>query len=441
MKFFTTVLSVLIFSVFIFAQTAVQPLATANGRSFTIQDLTPEVAEAWTKLPETLAKAGNALLDQQIEDLLLEKEIALSKMSREKLLKREITEKVADPTEKEIKTLYENNLANLDYAPLEKVRPKIIRYLRQEPEKKVYSDYIESLKAKYKVTKGKDVNLKNLQSADVLATIGDEKITYEDFKQKNSLVLYEYEAGVFDQLKLSLDQVIDSALFAAEAQSLGISSSTYIAREITDKMRTFEDGEREKLESDLRKKLYEKYKVRYFVDEPTPYTQNVSVDDDPFQGKPDAPVTIVMFTDFQCPACSGFYPILKKTISQYGDKIRFVVRDFPLSNIHENAFEAAVAANAANKQGKFFEYKEMLYKNQNSLDTESLIKYAGELGLKVEDFRKDLRNEELIDEVRRDIADGKSYGVAGTPSVFINGYKLRNLSATELKAAIERNLD
>ena len=147
-----------------------------------------------------------------------------------------------------------------------------------------------------------------------------------------------------------------------------------------------------------------------------------------------------MFTDYQCPTCASVYPILKKLVDGYGKNVRLVIRDFPLEQIHENAFQAALAANAANAQGKFFEYKEKLYKNQKSLDTESLKKYAVEIGLKVKQFERDLENKRFVGEVRKDIADGKKYGVDGTPSIFVNGYKIRSLSVISFRKAIERAL-
>jgi len=171
-----------------------------------------------------------------------------------------------------------------------------------------------------------------------------------------------------------------------------------------------------------------------------PVVQNISTDNQPSNGKPSAPVTVVMFTDFQCPACAGVHPVLQKVLAEYGDKIRFVVRDFPLTNIHENAFRAALAANAAHAQGKFFEYTEVLYKNQNALDTASLKKYAREAGLNQKQFDLDLGNEKFAAEVRQDIADGKIYGITGTPTIFVNGVKIRALSAEHFRNAIERAL-
>ncbi len=440
MKFITLLIFTIAFSISAFAQKPAETLATANGRSFTVQDLSPQVGEAWTKLPETLANARKELLSQEIEDVLLKAEADSQTIAVNQLIEKEVAKKVSDPTEKQIKDIYETNRSQVGDATFAEVRPQIVSFLRQEPEKKAFANYLESLKKKYKVTYGKDVNSKSFATDDFLATVGERKITYQEFIKKNGLTLYEYEANVFDTVQNSLEQVVDSALFAAEAQSLEIATSDYIAREITNKLKTYSDEETEIVQTALRKKLYPKYSVKFFTNEPKPFIQNISIDDDPILGDKNAPVTVVMFTDFQCPACSTVDPILKNVIAGYGNKVRLVIRDFPLERIHENAFQAALAANAANMQGKFGEYKELLYKNQNSLDTESLKKYAANIGLNVKKFETDMTDEKAAIEIRKDIADGNIYGVSGTPSIFVNGYKIRGLSVKSFRKAIDRAL-
>lgn len=147
-----------------------------------------------------------------------------------------------------------------------------------------------------------------------------------------------------------------------------------------------------------------------------------------------------MFSDFQCSACGATHPILKKVIAEYGDKVRFVVRDFPLESVHENAFRSALAANAARVQGKFFEYIDVLYSNQESLDEASLKKYAVELGLNIKQFELDFSSEKTAAEVRKDMADGKHYGVGSTPTIYVNGVKVRRLSAENFRNVIGRAL-
>jgi protein-disulfide isomerase len=132
-------------------------------------------------------------------------------------------------------------------------------------------------------------------------------------------------------------------------------------------------------------------------------------------------------------------PVLDEVLKSYGNKVRFVVRDFPL-NVHANARKAAEAANAANAQGKFFEYALILFKHQDALDVPSLKKYASDLGLNRAQFDAALDSGKFAGEVRHDIDDGEKYGIDGTPAIFINGVALTELSNEALRAAIDKAL-
>jgi protein-disulfide isomerase len=440
MKLISPILFLIVFSIAIAAQSPSQILATADGRSFTADDLDPNVKKVWDSYPSQVIRARRSFLEQLISDLLIKLEARERKTTSEKLIDREVVKKIPDPTNEKIKAVYDANKNAIGDKTLEEIRPQIISFLRRQPEQDLWRDFVGKLKTKYKVSPGKDINSSNLKNEDVLAKVGETEITLADFDKKYGLQLYEFEANVYEQAIESLESAIDSALILAEAKNLEISSSEYIAREVTSKMKDFSPQEEEKLQKDLREKLYRKYKAGIYIKTPKPFIQNVSSDDDPFQGKQDAPVTVIMFTDFQCPACAAAHPVVKKVVAEYGDQVKFVVRDFPLTQIHENAFNAARAANAANKQGKFFEYAELLYDNQISLEVESLKKYAEMAGLDKNKFEKDFADAKFADEIRKDMLDGESYSVNSTPSIFVNGYKIRNLSAANLRKAIERAL-
>ncbi|MDQ6785550.1 MAG: DsbA family protein [Acidobacteriota bacterium] len=440
MKIFAILFSLLIFSSCLFAQTSEQILATANNQNFTAKDLAPEAHQAFENLPATIAELRKQLLEQQIIDALLEAEAAAQKTTAEKLVEAEINSKVQNPTAKEIQAVYDANRAAIGNKTLEEIRPQIVEFLRRDAKQKMFADFVSNLKTKYKAALGKDAGAPNLKPFEVLATVNSKQITAEGFEAKNRAALNDFEADVYDNTRDALEQIVYSNLLVAEAKAQNIEAGDLIAREITDKMREFSPGEREKLESDLRRRLFQKYDAKFFLKEIAPVAQNISTDDDPSLGSINAPVTIVMFSDFQCPACSATHPVLKKVIAEYGDKIRFVERDFPLTQIHENAFRAALAAGAANAQGKFFEYIELLYNNQNTLDTASLKEFATRIGLDRKRFDADLDGEKFADEVHKDMADGKQYGITGTPTIFVNGVKVRRLSAEAFREAIEKAL-
>jgi protein-disulfide isomerase len=149
-----------------------------------------------------------------------------------------------------------------------------------------------------------------------------------------------------------------------------------------------------------------------------------SADDDPVKGNKNAPVTIIEFSDFQCPFCERFYaqtlPLIDQNYIKTG-KVKLVFRDFPLASIHQHAQKSAEAAECADEQGKFWEYHNKLFENQQALDSSSLKSYAKDLGLNTAKFNECLDSGKMASEVQKDLSDGQSYGVRGTPAFFVNG--------------------
>ncbi len=421
------------------AQKPADVLATATGHTFKLSDLPEQVQTAVAGFPGNVTGTRKAIYDQLVNTRLVEIEAKSLGISNGKLLANEKA-KIPNPTEADIKKVYDDNRAALGDLTLEKARKQIVGYLRNAPEQKALAALFERLKVKYKYTAGKDVNAVNLAAADTIANINGQAITAKQFEDFARPALYELNAGLGDVVRQAIDDAIFNALVVDEAKALGIDSGELIAREITGKMKDFTDDERFRLEAAFGKRLAAKYNVAVLYKVPEPPVQQVSVDDDPSQGPADAPVTIVMFSDFQCSACSATHPILKQAIAAYPGKIRFVVRDFPLESIHENGYRAALAAGAANLQGKFFEYIEKLYAHQDALDDASLKKYAADLGLNAKQFELDFNSEKVAAEVRHDMADGDAAVVNSTPTIFINGIRVRDLSVDNFKAVIDRAL-
>jgi len=146
-------------------------------------------------------------------------------------------------------------------------------------------------------------------------------------------------------------------------------------------------------------------------------------DKDHIQGNQNAPIELVEYGDYQCPHCGRAYPILKNIQEKMGKNLKFVFRNFPLSEIHPNAFNAALAAEAAALQQKFWEMHDMLFENQEYLETENLLLYAKKIGLNMARFTGDIQKENLVDKVEADLESGVRSGVNGTPSFFVNGIK------------------
>ena len=151
----------------------------------------------------------------------------------------------------------------------------------------------------------------------------------------------------------------------------------------------------------------------------------IAAADAPSFGPATARVTIVEFSDFQCPYCSRAANAVKQIKEKYGNQVRFVFRQFPLS-FHQNAHLAAEASLAANEQGKFWEYHDKLFANQNALDRASLEKYAKEVGLKLPEFKKALDDKQFAAKADADMKLGQDVAVNGTPTMFLNGKRVDN---------------
>ncbi len=144
---------------------------------------------------------------------------------------------------------------------------------------------------------------------------------------------------------------------------------------------------------------------------------------DHIMGDHKAAVELLEYGDYQCPYCGQAYPIIKAVQKKLKAGLRFVFRNFPLSEVHPYAFNAAVAAEAAALQGKFWEMHDVIYEHQSRLTPEALFAYAKKIGLELDRFSEDIQKESLSERVESDFESGVRSGVNGTPGLFINGLK------------------
>ena len=179
----------------------------------------------------------------------------------------------------------------------------------------------------------------------------------------------------------------------------------------------------------------------------------VSLDDDPFKGNPNAPVTVVEYSDFQCPFCSRFFqqtlPLIEENYIDTG-KIKFVYKDLPLDSLHPNARAAHIAAECADEQGKFWEYHDALFEKQpqwsNLASSElqnTLTEFATDMGLQAASFESCMQSPNIADEVNNDTLEAASFGATGTPTFFIGNEKdgFIKLVGAQPYAAFQRVID
>jgi protein-disulfide isomerase len=146
--------------------------------------------------------------------------------------------------------------------------------------------------------------------------------------------------------------------------------------------------------------------------------------DDHAHGPADAPVTLVEYGDYECPHCGRAYRVVQQVLRELGDQVRFVFRNFPLSEVHPHAQVAAEAAESVGARGgeeAFWAMHDLIYENQDALQPDDLIEYAAAADVDPEDVANDLANGAMSDRVRRDFRSGVRSGVNGTPTFFVNG--------------------
>jgi protein-disulfide isomerase len=423
----------------IFAQGRPEILATSRIRAFTTNDLSPEIRDAYLNQRRDGLRLRESLLSQMLAEKLLDLEAKSTGSSAEEIVEN-VRKSSPRPTDRQINEFYKANEKQLGGMSFEESREQISEFLAAQMEQKKIGELVDRLRQKYRAVVLKDINSPTLKPADVIARIGTTPVTLAEFNAKFRVFLNDDLHYRFEDVRADLIATILGTLIEKEAEETGTDASGFIAREITDKMRDFSDGEREGLESSLKNRLFAKYGVKILLKEPPIIRQEISTDNCPSTGPASAPVTIVMFSDFECPACAAMHPTLTRVLQEYKGKVRLAVRNFPLVDRHPNAIEAAKAAAAAAEQGKFFEYTEILYRNQSQLDRDSLLSYASQLGLNIEKFRADMAAGTTLSRIQKDISDGDRYGVTSTPSIFVNGAKLHRLSAEALRRAIDREL-
>ncbi len=443
-------------------------LVVVNGQTVTTAQLEPNLRQELDQLEDKLADARRGVLALQINTTLLELEAKKRRIDTHRLYELEVSNRVPAATPAQIKKFIEESRGQFEGVDPNLANQQVAAYLHDEAESKLADSLVNRLRQSFPVVMGVDVNSPGLNPASVVATIAGQPITAAPIIERLKPVIYNMKFEAYQATRQRVDQLVDDMLILEEAKRRQIGPEEIVRAEISDKVKTpteeevakfysenkarisgdlnsvrnqvalyLQNESRQRLEKDLSARLRKGADIKWLIAEPVQPVQNISVDDDPFRGDANAPVTIVEFTDFQCPACAAMHPVLEEVLKTYGNKVRFVVRDFPL-NMHENARKAAEAANAANAQGKFFEYIAVLFKNQKALDLPSLKKYASDLGLDRVKFDAALDRGIYAAEIQKDLSDGELYGVGSTPTIFVNGVQLKVLSVEGLREAIDR---
>ena len=303
----------------------------------------------------------------------------------------------------------------------------------------------------------------------VVATVGDHKITAQELDQKVKPQIDEMRAALAkrvedliadktaDLQRKTLDAMADDYLISEAAKKDNLPVAEYLKKQYSGKSGVTEADAKawytknksqnsppfDQIKGQLiglmnRQALIERLRKEHPV-KINLEVKRVAVDSSghPSLGPKDAPITIVEFTDFQCPFCKSTQPTLKQLRAKYGDKIRLVHMDFPLS-FHSHALDAAKAARCANDQGKFWEFHDFLFDNQGKLGAADLKATAKTLGLNTKDFDSCFDKGTHLAAIKADSEAGAKLGVDGTPAFFIDG---RQITGAQPLAQFEQVID
>lgn len=313
--------------------------------------------------------------------------------------------------------------------------------------------------------------------SEVVAKIGDQAITRAELEQAAANDLDDLEQRRYQLLSGYLNRLVQERLWKAEADDRGTTVDQLRKVEVEDKVQAptaeevdgllnqeqykraldsrlagaADDAEKQKRTQAFRQQIEGRLmmdrrekRMQAFTEElrgkrpisialkpPVTKRVDVAVGDSPVRGSSSAPVTIVEYSDFQCPFCSREQAVLEQIRQRYGDKVRIVYKHFPLISIHPNAQKAAEAAECANEKGKFWELHDVLYQNQSALELDKLPGYAQQVGLDPNDMKQCIDSGRMAARVKKDADSAAAAGVSSTPSFFVNGIKVRGAQPME----------
>ena len=308
-------------------------------------------------------------------------------------------------------------------------------------------------------------------SGDVAARVGNRTITLADvdarWQREQPAKYMEAMQELYDGRKKALKSVVGEMLIEAAASSRGMTVEQYVDVELTQRVRPVTENDvmafyaanadalgnepiarhrarlEETLERRARDRAYDALisdlaasgpAIGIFIDAPRQAT--TITDADPALGTRQAAVTIVAYSDFQCPFCARVEPTLKEIHKAYGDKVRIVWKDFPLTTIHPQAFKAAEASHCAAEQQRYWEYHDRLFANQARMSVAELKGHAAALGLDPVAFTTCLDSSRYTPRVQASLDAGAKLGVEATPTLLINGRTVSGAQPTEVFASI-----
>lgn len=315
-------------------------------------------------------------------------------------------------------------------------------------------------------TPEKDPPSPSPETPSVLARIGDVEISRSQVEERLAPQLRELDQQRYQLIEQGLEAMINEKLVEIVAADRGLSTEELLASEVGAKVTPVSESEIDRFYEQRRSQIGQPKEavagnIRQYLEQTRrqevmtdwiaglreehqavillePRRVEVETAGSPAKGPESAPVTIVEFSDFQCPFCSRIIPSLDRVTETYPESVRLVFRQFPLESIHPEARKAAEASLCAHDQGKFWEMHDAMFANQSALGASELEATAARLGLEPESFGECLDSGKYGGQVDEDLQAGMAAGVSGTPALFING---RFLSGAQPYEEIAKVID
>jgi len=387
-------------------------LAIVNGVNVAIKDVDEPIKDSVQELQNQVIEARKRQLDVQINARLLEAEAARLGTTADKLLELE-AQKIKQPSEADAQAFYTQNKSRIQ-GEFKDLKDQIISYIRsqwQEQEAKKFADRLRVRAQVKMLVESATPPESEADRARVFATVNGKRVTSGDVEDALKSLIFSVQEQVYTLRKQSLEVKINDLLLEEEAKKKNVAAAALFDAEVMPRVKpvTEEDARKlydekkatvqgsfdqlrpqivQYLHSQAQAKAAEEYAAQLrngatvvvFLKQPEPPVFDIAIVDSPWKGGANAPVTIVEFTDYECPSCAATQPVLEEVAKEFGDRVKLVVRSFPLGQ-HTHAFKAAEAAEAAREQGKYWEYAALLFANQKALEVDNLKQYAGQLAL------------------------------------------------------------
>jgi len=441
-------------------QDSIKPVAVVNGVRIASSEIEDLITDKKWMLISQMDSARKQALEVEINLRLLQAEAKKRRMSPAQLFVTEVHKRVKEPSVDDAKAFYDKNKEQME-VDFVQIKDKIISYLRKQQENKIGAEFAAGLRkaAHVRILINSPVEPKNPADFDqTLVAINGDRITSRDVEDALRPLIFYMQEQLYSLNKEYLDQRVNSLLLEQEAQRRNVSPRVLLETEVEAKTKEvtepdakafyeqnkdrfpreysvlkeliislLQDEARRNAESSFVSQLRSKALIQTFLAEPLPPNYDIAVTDRPWRGALQAKITISVFLDYEDENCAEAEPVLERLLGEFGGKIKLVVHSAPAED-SPFSFQAAEAAEAAEDQGKFWEFISIMLRNQKALTAKDLKAYADQLDLNRAKFDDDLNSRKYASKVQRDVFESRKLFIRAIPTFFVNQIRVKEES-------------